>query len=143
MKGVCHELIGNILNNDYGYDRAMELLREEYGQDKTVLAAHTKEIINLQSVKGTRYSSVKEFYETLLINFEALRAMDGHGKVEGLVLSTLDKLSGIKADLTKNDDNWETWGFDQLLQKLRKWLKRHNNEGKEKQENQRDQVRHS
>ena len=130
VKGACHELIGNIPNNDYGYDRAMELLREEYGQDKTVLAAHTKEIINLQSVRGTRYLSVKEFYETLLINFEALRAMDGDGKVEGLVLSTLDKLSGIKADLTRNDDNWETWGFDQLLQELRKWLKRHHNEEK-------------
>ena len=103
VKGVCHELIGNIPNNDYGYERAMEFLREECGQDKTVLAAHTKEIINLQSVKGTRYLSVKEFYETLLINFEALRAMDGRGKVEGLVLPTLDKLSGIKADLIKGE----------------------------------------
>ena len=119
MKGVCHELIGNVPNNDYGYDRPMELLREEYGQGKTVLAAHTKEIINLESVKGTRYLSVKGFYETLLINFQALRAMDGHGKEEGVVFSTLDKLSGIKADLTRNDDNWETWGFDQLLQELR------------------------
>ena len=73
------------------------------------------------------------FYETLLINFEALRAMDGHGKVEGLVLPTLVKLSGIKADLTRNDDSWETWGFDQLIQELRKWLKRHNNEDRMEQ----------
>ena len=59
--------------------------------------------------------------------------MGGHGKVEGLVLSTLDNLLGIKADLTRNDDSWETWGFDQLLLELRKWLKRHTNEDKMEQ----------
>ena len=54
MKGVCHELVGNIPNNDHGYSRARELLKEEFGHSKTVIAAHTREIINLQQVKGMR-----------------------------------------------------------------------------------------
>ena len=116
VRGACHELLGNIPNDDNGYGRAMKLLKEEYGQDKTVLASHTKEIINLHMVRGTEFSAVKE----------ALRAMDGHTKVDGLVLSTLDKLPAIKADLTRNDEKWKTWGFSELLKELRKWLKRNN-----------------
>ena len=41
VKGECHDLIGNIPNNDGGYDRALQLLKEEYGQDRAVLASHT------------------------------------------------------------------------------------------------------
>ena len=58
---------------------------------------------------------IKEFYETLRTNYEALRAMKGHKKVEGLVLSTFEKLPGIKYDLTRSDENWELWTFDNLL----------------------------
>ena len=124
VKGECHDLIGNIPNNDEGYDRALQLLKEEYGQDRTVLASHTREIINLPLVRSTRYLPIKEFYETLRTNYEVLRAMKGHQKVEGLVLSTLEKLPGIKSDLTRNDENWELWTFDELLKELRIWLKR-------------------
>ncbi len=124
VRGGCQELIGNIPNNEEGYDRALQLLKEEYGQEKTVLAAHTREIIDLQVIKVTKYSKIKQFYETLRINYEALRAMNGHTRVEGLVLSTLAKLPGIKADLTRNDEHWETWSFDDVLTEIRKWLKR-------------------
>ena len=34
VKGECHDLIGNIPNSDGGYDRALQLLKEEYGQDR-------------------------------------------------------------------------------------------------------------
>ena len=105
VKGECHDLIGNIPNNDEGYDRACTILKEEYGQERVVLASHTREI-----------STVPKY--------EALRAMRGHERVEGLVLSTLEKLPGIKPDLTRNYENWETWTFDELLTELRIWYKR-------------------
>ena len=124
VKGECHDLIGNIPNNDEGYDRALKILKEEYGQERLVLASHTREIINLPYLKGSRYLPIKEFYETLRTNYEALRAMRGHERVEGLVLSTLEKLPGIKPDLTRNDEKWEMWTFDELLTELRIWLKR-------------------
>ena len=66
----------------------------------------------------------KEFSETLRTNYETLRAMKGHQKVEGLVLSTLEKLPGVKSDLTRNGENWELWTSDELLKELRIWLKR-------------------
>ena len=124
VKGGCHNMIGNIPNNDEGYDRALKILKEEYGQERVVLSSHAREIINLSYLKGSRYVSIKEFYETLGTNYEALRAMRGHERVEGLVLSTLEKLPGIKPDLTRNYENWELWTFDELLNELRIWLKR-------------------
>ena len=33
VNGPCRDLIGNILNRDDGYDRALELLKKEFGQD--------------------------------------------------------------------------------------------------------------
>ena len=96
----------------------------QFGQDESVIAAHTKEIIDLSTVYGTRYSKVKEFYDKLAVNYEALRAMKAHTKVEGLVLATLEKIPQIKPDITRNDEHWESWGFDELLTELRKWLKR-------------------
>ena len=38
VEGECHDLTGNIPNNDGGYYHALQLLKEEYGQDRTVLA---------------------------------------------------------------------------------------------------------
>ena len=112
VKGECHDLIGNIPNDDEGYDRTLKILKEEYGQGMVVLASHTRELINLPYLKGSRYLPIKEFYETLRTNYEALRAMRGNERVEGLVLSKLEKLPGIKPDLTRNDEKWEMWCFD-------------------------------
>ena len=66
----CQELIGNVLNNEEGYNRALQLLRDECGQERTVIAAHTKQIIDLLAVKGVRYAKIRQFYDTSCINYE-------------------------------------------------------------------------
>ena len=120
VKGECHDLTGYIPNNAEGYDRALKILKEEdRQQERVVLGPHTREIINLPYLKGSRYLTIKEFYETLRTNYEALRAMRGHERVEGLVLSTLEKLPGIKPGWTRNDDKWEMWTCDEPLTELR------------------------
>ena len=95
IKGASHDLIGNIPNTDKGYGRALMILKEQLGQDKSVTAAHTKEIIDLNTAYDTRYSKVKEFYDKLAVNYEALRAMKAHTNVEGLVLATSEKIPQI------------------------------------------------
>ena len=37
---------------------------------------------------------------------------------------TLDKLCGIRADLVRTDDNWQNWGFNELIEAIRKWTER-------------------
>ena len=38
--------------------------------------------------------------------------------------ATLDKLEGIRADLVRTNDNWQEWGFTQLVNALRRWTER-------------------
>ena len=45
-------------------------------------------------------------------------------EIRGYVRLTLDKLPDIRADLVRLDDNWQEWGFPQLVEGLRKWCER-------------------
>jgi hypothetical protein len=45
-------------------------------------------------------------------------------QVHGFVRPTLDKLPGIRSDLVRLDDEWQDWGFTQLVEALRKWCER-------------------
>ena len=45
-------------------------------------------------------------------------------EMNGYVRVTLDKLQGIRADFVRNDDNWQDWKFQQLVEALKKWTVR-------------------
>ena len=61
--------------------------------------------------------------------------MGAHKKVERSVLSSLEKLPHLKPDITRNDENWEKLTYDQLIEELRKWLKRNQVEDSTSQAN--------
>ena len=44
--------------------------------------------------------------------------------ISGYVKITSDKLSDIRADLVRLDDDWKDWRFTQLVEALRKWTER-------------------
>ena len=47
------------------------------------------------------------------------------GEINGYVRMTLvDKLSDIRIDLVRLDDDWQDKGFEQFLEALRKWTER-------------------
>ena len=46
------------------------------------------------------------------------------GNIRGNVSMTLDKLSGIRGDLVRNDPEWETWDFVKLVEALNQWIRR-------------------
>ena len=73
--------------------------------------AHMDEIINLFPVKGSNYFRVQEFYEKLQ-------------KLQGFVMTTLNKLLHVKIDLVRVDENWEEWSMEDLIDALQKWLRR-------------------
>ena len=50
IKGASHDLIGNIPDTDEGHERALMILKEQFGQDKSVIATRTKEVIDLSTV---------------------------------------------------------------------------------------------
>ena len=50
--------------------------------------------------------------------------MGKQGEIKRYERHTLDKLPGIRADLVRLDENWQEWGFSQLVEALRKWCER-------------------
>ena len=63
--------------------------------------AHMEEIINLFLVKGSNYFRVQEFYEKLSRNYNALQTLKEGQKLQGFVMTTLNKLPQIKPDLVR------------------------------------------
>ena len=45
-------------------------------------------------------------------------------EVNGNIALTIDKLSGIRGDLVRNDENWQTWDFLKLCDALKSWTRR-------------------
>ena len=74
--------------------------------------------------RGTQPGRVHEFYEKLVTSLQELETMGKLIEVNGYVRMTLDKLPAIREDLVRLDDNWQKWGFPQLIQALQKWCER-------------------
>ena len=66
-------------------------------------------------------SSLNSFHEKLTSHIQVLETMGKVKEIGGFVRATLDKLPDIRADLVHLDDNWQEWGFPELIESLRKW----------------------
>ena len=93
--------LANLKPGALGYKTTWDRLKTEFGQSKTVVAAHMEEIINLPVTRGSNYERVREFYEKLSNNFDALQTLGEGEMLKGFVLSTLNKLPQVKPDLVK------------------------------------------
>ena len=116
--------IANLKPSSVGYKMAWDRLKKEYGQTKVVINAHLDEIINLPTVRGTNHGKVQEFYDKLSNNYDVLQTLGEGGKLQGFVMSILNKLARVKPDLVRVDDNWEEWEMETLISNLQAWLKR-------------------
>lgn len=70
--------LSNLKPGKLGYTlskTAWERLKTKYGHEKSVIAAHVYEIIRSHQVQGTNYDKVREFYESLSNNFDALQTL--------------------------------------------------------------------
>lgn len=107
-----------------GYTRAKNILMTKYGKPSEVANAHIQCIMALPVITGTNPTRINEFHEKLVTNIQTLESMGKEKDIRGYVRLTLNKLPGIGADLVRLDDNWQEWGFPQLVEGLRKWCER-------------------
>ena len=107
-----------------GYERAKCILQTKYGRPSEVANAHIQSIISLPTIDGTNPGKIHEFYEKLVTNVQALETMGKLREMYGHVRMTLNKLSGITANLVRTDDNRQEWKFMHLVEALRKWTER-------------------
>ena len=81
----------------------------KYGKPNEVANAHVQNIMSLPQMQILK--KFADFSEKLLCIVQALDTMRTKKEMNGYVRVTLDKLEGIRADLERNDDNWQDWKF--------------------------------
>lgn len=96
--------IANLKRGTVGCKTAWDRLKKEYGQTKVVVNAHMDEIINLFPVKGSNYFRVQEFYEKLSRNYDSLPTLEEGQRLQGFMMTTLNKLPHVKPDHPKSSD---------------------------------------
>ena len=89
------------------YLRAIAILKPKFGKPSEVSAAHIQCITSLPIIPNFNTNRIHEFYEKLMISVQALETMNKLNEINGYMRLTLDKLSGIRADLVRLDDNWQ------------------------------------
>ena len=107
-----------------GYERAKSILKSKYGKPSEVANAHMQCIIGLSMVHDAHPAKIHDFCEKLTSHIQVLETMGKVKEIRGFVRVTLDKLPGIRADLVRLDDDWQDWGFPELIKSLRKWCDR-------------------
>ncbi|XP_028405760.1 uncharacterized protein LOC114528332 [Dendronephthya gigantea] len=128
LEMVCQKVrdkIANLKPSGVGYKMAWDRLKKEYGQTKLVVNSHVNEIVSLPVVKGYNYTKIREFYEALSRNYEALLTLGEGDMLKGFVMTTINKLPQVKPDLVRTDEEWKNWDMGGLIDEIRKWLSRH------------------
>ena len=87
--------ISNLKPGTLGYKTAWERLQKEYRQTKLVVNANMDKIISLKLVKGNSFEKVREFYEVLSKNYNALQTLGEADTLRGFVMTTLKKLPQV------------------------------------------------
>ena len=98
------------------YTRAKNILMTKYGKPSEEANAHVQCIMGLPVITRTNPTRINEFYEKMVTNIQTLESMGKEKDIRGYVRLTLHKLPGIRADLVRLDDNWQEWGFPQLVE---------------------------
>ena len=109
--------------NSEEYTPAENILMTKYAKPREVATVHIQCIMGLPVITRTNPTRINEIYEKLVTSIQTLESIGKKKDIGRYVGLTLAKLSGIRADLLRLDDNWQEWRFPQLVEGLRKWVR--------------------
>ena len=87
-----------------GYESAKVILKSKFGKHSEVAKSHIENVISLPVINNSNPGRIHSFYEKLVTSVQSLESM---GKLQnnGFARHTLDKLSGIRSEFVRSDDN--------------------------------------
>ena len=100
----------------------------------------------LPTIHGIDIKKIHHFSDQLVYCVQSLETMGKLEQVNGYVSMILHKLPGIRGDLVRTDEEWETWDFVKLCKAIQLWARRNPIElhGKnDKSRKERNRVFHS
>ncbi|XP_065654578.1 uncharacterized protein LOC136081209 [Hydra vulgaris] len=100
-----------------GYNEAKRILQDTYGKDIWVHKALIKDLEGITAIHNTyKIKDVHDFYNKLARTVRTLKTMNKLQTGQSFVYSLMDKLGPVREILTQNDDGWEEWGLEQLVE---------------------------
>ena len=104
--------------------KAKDMLKERCGDTSEVVNALIQQIMALPVIYGISRQKIHDFYDQLLGHVPALDTLGRLKKGTGNVRMTLDKLDGIRPNLTRFCPKWTEWSFQDLIKALHGWIER-------------------
>ena len=98
--------------------------RTSYGDTNEIVAAYTKQIAQLPTTHGMDVNRIHAFSAKLASCVHVLETIKLIGNIKVTLRMTLNKLPGIRENLTAKDENWTNWGFPELVKALELWTRR-------------------
>ena len=99
------------------------ILKDKYGDTNEIVAAYTEQIAQLATVHGVDVNKIHAFYAKLASCVHVLETMKLIGDIKENLRMTLNKLPGIRENLTAMDENWTNWDFPELVKALESWTR--------------------
>ncbi|XP_028413673.1 uncharacterized protein LOC114536529 [Dendronephthya gigantea] len=107
-----------------GYNRAKAILKEKFGKESEIEKCYVNEVLDLPNISGTNPRKIANFCDRLTHSVQALETMGKLSDINGYGPMTLDKISGIRGDLMRDDPEWESWDFVKLTHAVNEWVRR-------------------
>ena len=125
VEGQPREDILGLPHTIEGYTEAKRILQDKYGKDYKVHKALVKDIENLTSITNVHnLESIHSFYNKLSRTVRTLATMQKLDTAQSTVYTLMDKLGPVREIIAQNDDNWERWSLEELVESLRKYVDR-------------------
>ena len=116
-------LISGLSYSEEGYEETKEILKKKYGRPADIIKHYIKEITELSS-PGRDIKKMYEFADKLSVAVQSLKTLGKLAETRGLAQTTLEKLSGIRNDLIGSAENFDEWGYEELLKALEMWMRK-------------------
>jgi len=75
IKGQAAAVINGFQLSSSNYSHAVDLLKRRYGCDSKIIKAHVKELLNLDPIKTTKNSCLRQLVDKITIHIRALEAL--------------------------------------------------------------------
>ena len=116
-------LISGLPYTEEGYNEAKKILNKKFGRTADIVKHYIKEITELSN-PGRDIRKIHEFSDRLSVAVQSLKTLGKLAETRSLAQTTLEKLSGIRNDLIGAAENFEEWGYEELIKALDIWMRK-------------------
>ena len=125
VKEKSRDDILKLSHTEDGYDEAKKILNDIYGKDIKVHRQVIKEIESLHHITSIhKLKSIHEFYNKLARTVQTLTTMKRLDSAQCLVYTFMDKLGPVREIIAQQDDNWEDWNLEELVENMKIYIER-------------------